>query len=227
MERKPKLYLAILLLIFIGVAGLLVWSFVYSNATHFAAGQRPADFLNPPPAPSPSQPPLRVTDPARGSSLSEAVAIVVFGDYLSQSSRALDSELQQVLVEQTTPVKVVWRDFYTATDRPEYVMAAVAARCAGDQGKFWPMHDALMASTLLDNVSLKALAKRLGLNSLLFEQCLSSSKKINEVGQDVFQAGQFNIVQSPTLFIGGQPTVGFMTAQQITAAVWSANRRGQ
>ncbi len=77
-------------------------------------------------------------------------------------------------------VQLVYRDY--AFLGPESIKSAEAARCAGDQGKFWEYHDYLYGHQNGENkgafsdANLKSFAKTLGLNSSNFDKCLDSSK---------------------------------------------------
>ena len=74
----------------------------------------------------------------------------------------------------------VYRDY--AFLGPESVKSAEAARCAGDQGKFWEYHDYLYSHQNGENKggfaddNLKSFAKKIGLNSTDFDKCLDGGK---------------------------------------------------
>lgn len=70
--------------------------------------------------------------------------------------------------------------------------AAEAAYCAGDQDKFWQMHDALFENNRdvenqgsFSNKRLKAIAETVGLDMATFNECLDSSKYEDRVNQDL------------------------------------------
>jgi protein-disulfide isomerase len=75
--------------------------------------------------------------------------------------------------------------------RTESQDAALAAYCAGDQGKFWEMHDALFANVLGEDAGsftdrrLQAIAEKVGLNMDEFNSCYSSGKYVERVQQDL------------------------------------------
>ncbi|RJP49554.1 MAG: DsbA family protein [Anaerolineaceae bacterium] len=68
--------------------------------------------------------------------------------------------------------------------------AAQAAYCAGDQGKFWEMHDIIFANQTGENVGaytsrrLTAFAETLGLNMDEFSSCFNSGKYKDRIDQD-------------------------------------------
>ncbi len=69
----------------------------------------------------------------------------------------------------------------------ESLRAGEAAYCAGDQGKFWEMHDIIFANWQTPNtggfsdVRLKAFAENLGLDKATFDSCLNSNKYSSQV----------------------------------------------
>src|SRR4026208_1586854 len=70
----------------------------------------------------------------------------------------------------TGKVRFVYRD-YPRSDQGVGVEAAVAARCAGAQGRYWPMHDRLFSERgHLDSGSFKGYAKEMGLDQTAFDK---------------------------------------------------------
>jgi protein-disulfide isomerase len=82
-------------------------------------------------------------------------------------------------------VRFVYRDYPFLG--PESLQAAVAARCAEEQGKFWEYHDHLYANQQGENEGafaddkLKGFAQTLGLNTGAFDSCLTSGKYSEEI----------------------------------------------
>lgn len=77
-------------------------------------------------------------------------------------------------------VQFVYRDW--AFLGPESIKSAEAARCAGDQNKFWEYHDYLYGHQNGENkgsfsdINLKSFAKTIGLDSNNFDKCLDDGK---------------------------------------------------
>ncbi len=73
---------------------------------------------------------------------------------------------------------------------PESVASAEAAYCAGDQNKFWEMHDTIFTNHSGENVGdysdrrLKAFAGTIGLDMDAFNACFDSGKYNDHVRQD-------------------------------------------
>ncbi len=99
----------------------------------------------------------------------------------------------------------VYRDF--AFLGPESVRSAEAARCAGDQSKFWEYHDYLYTHQNGENKgsfsdpNLKFFAKDLGLNTVQFDQCLDQSKYAQAVAESKKEGTAAGVTGTPKGFI--------------------------
>jgi protein-disulfide isomerase len=87
--------------------------------------------------------------------------------------------------------------------------AGEAVACAGEQGKFWEMHDLLWTNTAkLQVPDLKAHAATLGVDRAAFGQCLDSGRYSHLVAGDL-EAGQgYGVSGTPAFFVNGRPLVG-------------------
>ena len=78
--------------------------------------------------------------------------------------------------------------------------AAEAANCAGEQGKYWEMHDQLFANQkTLDSWS--AHAEAVGLDAAQFDACLASGKHVPEIRGDMAQAQRAGVNGTPGFFL--------------------------
>jgi protein-disulfide isomerase len=80
--------------------------------------------------------------------------------------------------------------------------AAEAARCAGDQGKFWEMRDALIGSTDLSSETFLKLAQTLSLDAPALRECVTAEKHKIEIQADQADAGTLQISGTPTFVLG-------------------------
>lgn len=218
-ERKIFLFL---ISVFTVILLLLLWSFYFQSTAFFPAGTRPQ--IAEEEQIKPTMPPLRDTDPARGSAEADAITIVEFADFTCVYCRAVESELVKVLQE-NPDVRHVWRDMPIASETPEAMIAAVAGRCAKDQGKFWDMHHLLIQSNLITLDAVKEYARQIQLNQTQFTTCMSSSDHVTAIQSDIRAAREHNLTSAPTLFIGNEVISGFANASEIrwavTRAKWS------
>jgi len=102
-------------------------------------------------------------------------------------------------------VQLVYRDY--AFLGPESVESAEAARCAGDQGKFWEYHDYLFAHQNgenqgnFSNSHLESFAKDLGLNTTDFNKCLDTNKYAQAVADSKTEGDNAGVTGTPKGFI--------------------------
>lgn len=134
----------------------------------------------------------------------------------------------------TGVVKLEWHDF--PFYGPESVNAAVAARAAGLQGKFWQYHNALYAhqfpinSGHLTTAYLQSLARSLGLNMAAFDANLNNPALRSSVVHDYAEGQNLGITGTPTFFINGKEMVGAQPLsvfeQAINTAAAQAGKSG-
>ncbi len=87
--------------------------------------------------------------------------------------------------------------------------AAYAAYCAGEQGKFWEMHDMLYDNQdHLDKASLRQYAQKIGLDMTKWDACLKSSRPRKKIYRDVQIAGKAYIWGTPRTYVNGRMVAG-------------------
>lgn len=83
------------------------------------------------------------------------------------------------------------------------VPAAVAARCAGEQGRFWEFREALFAAQgTLGHETYVDLAGKFGLDPEAFANCRSDGRQAANVRADMELARANGITATPSLVIG-------------------------
>ena len=84
-------------------------------------------------------------------------------------------------------------------------IAAQAAECAGDQGKFWEFTDTVYKTqNSLSEDHLYNVAKQLGLDETAFKTCVDSGSKKAIVQADQLEGQKRQIPGTPTFFVNGQ-----------------------
>lgn len=156
-------------------------------------------------------------DPALGSAKSK-VTIVEFSDYQCPFCRIFWRDtLSQIKKEyvDTGKARFVYRD-YPLSFHPMANASAQAAQCAGDQNKYWEMHDKIFGEqdklgqgTVTYTVQdLKKWAGQIGLNQSKFNQCLDSEKYKDEVAKDFADGSAAGVSGTPTVYVNGRQLVG-------------------
>lgn len=148
----------------------------------------------------PGPPKVLASDPARGPA-NAAVTIIEVGDFACPFCEASQPALAAVLAKYRDQVRHVWKDL-PLPDHPEALPAAIAARCAQEQGKFWEMHDKLFApnSKLADGYYRSAAAE-LGLDKDAFASCLTSDRPRTLVEQSFNHVAAAGVDGTPYFFI--------------------------
>jgi protein-disulfide isomerase len=153
--------------------------------------------------------PLRARVPVDGAPFTgpaaAPVTVVEFTDFHCPFCKRVLPTLTQLRSRYGDKVKLVFRDFPIDNLHPNARQAHEAARCAGDQGKFWAYHDALYANApKASPEDLKAYAQEVGLDVASFEQCLRSGKYRAAVQKDVEEGLRLGVNTTPSFFINGR-----------------------
>lgn len=136
------------------------------------------------------------------------VTLVEFSDFECPYCGRFFSTLKQLRESYPDKVRVVFRQF-PLDMHPHARKAAEASLCAFDQNHFWEMHDLLFQeSSALAVDDLKDKAKRLGLDTEAFAQCLDSGEQARGVVADLEAGVAVGVTGTPALFLNGQPLEG-------------------
>jgi protein-disulfide isomerase len=133
---------------------------------------------------------------------SSPVTLVEFADYECPYCQKITPELQKLEKEYGDRLAVVFKDFPLPMHHTSQ-KAAEAARCAGEQGKFWEYHDVLFYSKQLQVAELKAHARVLKLDGDSFDKCLDDGAETATVKKDLEEAHQLGLTGTPSFFVNG------------------------
>ena len=98
--------------------------------------------------------------------------------------------------------------------------AARAAECAGEQGKFWPMHDQLFANQKqLEDSDLEGYASSVGVELGSWKDCYQSGKYDAKIDADQRLAGSLGARGTPAFFINGRYLSGAQPLERFTALI--------
>ena len=113
----------------------------------------------------------------------------------------------------------MFKDF-PLPNHPEAAKAAEAAHCAGDQNKYWEMHDRLFVSQqALAVPQLKEHAAALALDTAKFTECLDSGKYTEAVNADLQYGNQLGVQSTPTVYVNGRAIVGAQPYEVFQAVI--------
>ena len=135
------------------------------------------------------------------------VAIVEFSDYecpycQSFFQNSLPS-IESAYIK-TNKVLHIFKDYPLSSIHPYALVGAEAAWCAGEQGKYWQMHDTIYSTNQSQNdqTKLESDAASLGLNTSQFNACVQNNKYSNQIQTDVNDGNKIGVQGTPTVLIG-------------------------
>jgi len=135
------------------------------------------------------------------------ITLIAFSDYECPYCKRAETTIEEVLKAYPDKIRYYHRDFpldFHAHARP----AAMAARCANEQGKFWPYRTALFTSPQLSEDRLKAIADETGLDRAKFDDCLASDKFGAAVDKDMADGATVGVNGTPAFFVNGRMLSG-------------------
>jgi protein-disulfide isomerase len=148
------------------------------------------------------------------------VTIVEFSDFQCPFCQRVQPTLKTLLRDYPDKVRLVYRDFPLPQLHREAKKAAEAARCAGEQGKFWEYHDLLYANPARQREpDLRRYADQLGLEESRFTDCLRSGRHVATVERGMADGKKLGVSGTPSFFVNGAPVIGAQGLDEFKAIV--------
>jgi protein-disulfide isomerase len=146
------------------------------------------------------------------------IQIVEFSDFHCPFCKRVEPTIAEVLKKYDGKIRFVYKDFPLDSLHPQARAAAEAARCAGEQGKYWEFHGKVYAGAPdASAATMQAYAKDVGLDATTFESCRSNRKYQAQVQADAAEGTKLGVNGTPGFFINGrflsgaQPVEAFST----------------
>ena len=157
--------------------------------------------------------------------------LIEFADFQCPYCQKVNPDLNRLLSEYKGKISIVYKDFPLPM-HANAEKAAEAARCAGEQGKYWEYHNALFNDKKLQGDDLKLEAATLKLDTAKFDDCLDSGKEAAGVNQDRTEGMNLGLSGTPSFFLNGHFFSGavnydqlrFMVEQQLNTLLSSENK---
>ncbi len=157
--------------------------------------------------------------PTRGPA-DAPITIVEWSDFQCPFCARAEETLTRLRQEYGDKIRFVWRDLplpFHDQARP----AAIAARAAGAQGKFWAMHDRLYADRVapLGRERFEKEAAELGLDGKRFRAALDAEEGKSGIDADLLAATKAGATGTPTFFINGKVLTGAQPYETFKARI--------
>ncbi|MFA4952777.1 MAG: thioredoxin domain-containing protein [Candidatus Pacearchaeota archaeon] len=145
--------------------------------------------------------------PPRGNPNAK-IKIIEFSDFQCPACKASHPTMDRIFQDYREEVVLYYRYFPLSMHENSFI-AAEAAECANEQGKFWEYHNILFDNQdKLDKENLKRYAEQIKLNSERFNSCLDNEETKEIISTDLNEAKALNLKGTPTFFINGKEVFG-------------------
>lgn len=169
--------------------------------------------VNPVPPPASLIDPVSAADKIRGNPQA-AITLVEYSDFQCPACAVYAPMVKKLLTDNGERVRLIYR-YFPLPQHKNGEWAALAAEAAGQQGKFWEMHDLLFENQLdwQDLTNSEALAKyqdyakNLGLDLAKFAGDLNSEELKNKIAKDRTSGLSAGIDAVPTFFLNGKTII--------------------
>jgi len=133
------------------------------------------------------------------------IVVVEYGDFECPTCKQAAPTVRLLLERFASRVRVAFRHFPLEQAHPHALAAAEAAESAGEQGKFWEMHDLLFANQdRLTPHHLRGLAERLGLDLATFTAEMDDHVYLQRVREHQDGGRRSHIRGTPAFFVNGR-----------------------
>jgi protein-disulfide isomerase len=160
------------------------------------------------------------------------VQILVFSDYMCPSCAVWAGQIEKMMKAEfvaTGKVRYTYYDFPLGGNFKHSFVAARAARCSGDQGRYWEYHDRLLGSqqswAYSQNTPVAQfiqMAAEVGIDTRSFESCLRSDRHAEVVTANRVLGQTLGVGGTPTVFLNGRQLTGWSDYREVRAAIQAA-----
>lgn len=198
-ERIKKIFLIGVSVMLIIIVGGLSWAIFAENEDHQNINPNITfnDSLNPATGPSDAR-----------------VTVRIYSDLQCPACRFAEAELAKIRSEYQDQVRFIWNDFPLTNIHPNASIAALSARCADKQGRFWEFADRVYETqeeweySSSPRQKFIEIADELKLNQQKYAECLLDKSVMDLIEKDFREAVAMDLNATPTFFINRKMLVG-------------------
>jgi protein-disulfide isomerase len=156
------------------------------------------------------------------------VTLMEFGEYESEECARVNEIVKQLLEEYEGKIRFQFRHFPLTMIHQRSLKASESAVAAGQEGKFWEMHNVLMQNRRnLGTTSLKLHSKEAGVHNKKFLDDLVNGVYGWQVQDDIKEGRNRGVKDIPAFFINDVPFQGKPTFANLSAAIESALKKSK
>ncbi len=165
--------------------------------------------------------PVTERDHAQGAE-SAPVTLLMYGAYECPHCVEADQIVKKIQQRMGENLRFAFRHFPRTNIHPHAEAAAEVAEAAGEQNKFWEMHDTLFKHfDRLDGEHLIGYAEDLGLDMERFDRAVTTRRFAAKVLEDLQSGTESGVKGTPTFFINGIRHNGSYKFESLLAALES------
>ena len=156
------------------------------------------------------------------------VTLMEFGEYESEACAKVNEVVKQLLEEFDGKIRFQFRHFPLTKIHQRSLKAAEAAVGAGQEGRFWEMHNVLFANRRnLGTTSLKIHSKEAGVKKKNFLDDLVNATYGWQVQGDLREGIDRGVKEIPAFFINDEPFVGKPTFENLSKEITNALKKSK
>jgi Na+/H+ antiporter NhaA len=156
------------------------------------------------------------------------VTLVEYGDFECPYCGRAEQAIRELLSSFGEDVRYVWRHLPLNDVHPHAQVAAEASEAAAAEGRFWEMHDALLAHQgELDERQLAQYAQEIGIDPERMLSALHRREYAARVSEDVASADESGVSGTPTFFVNGRRHYGAYDVDTLSTEVTAARKRAR
>lgn len=148
-----------------------------------------------------------------------AITVLEWGDYECPYCRSSASHLRNALTQ--GDIALVYRHL-PLPGHPRAYSAAIAAECAGEQGRFWAYHDHLYTNDTwqrdrrTDAEVFESIAQSAEVEDPeAFRRCFETEAPAGKINSDIAAANELGIRSTPSFLVNGQKYIGAMDSVRL------------
>lgn len=176
---------------------------------------------NQPAPPVANVPAVTNSDYVRGNPNAK-VTLIEYSDFeCPYCARFFSATIEPLVKSYGDKIRFIYRHFPLSFHK-NAMPAALAAECAGEQGKFWEMHDKIFALNLSEELGVdnfKKAAKDFKLNTAKFNDCLDTQKYKAKITSEMNGGAAAGISGTPGTFVNGELIKGAVDIGTLQSAI--------